>query len=162
VDVPSGSPDSATRIRTSRSRGVPTPMRRTIIIGLALMAPASLGAGVGRPARAAIAYALKDLGVLGGNRGHFSLGYAVNASGRVVGYLRAAGDMVAAFPSGPGGGALKGLGTLGGDLSEGFAVNASGQVTGESAGHAFLSGPDGGALKDLGTLGGDLSTGYAI
>jgi probable HAF family extracellular repeat protein len=75
-----------------------------------------------------------------------------------------------AFLSGPGGGALKDLGTLGGDVSVGNGVNASGQVTGRSnltAGstvddHAFLSGPGGGALKDLGTLGGQFSVGTGV
>jgi probable HAF family extracellular repeat protein len=70
------------------------------------------------------------------------------------------------FLSGPGGGPLQDLGTLGGTSSIGYAVNASGQVAGESTigteGHAFLSGPGGGALKDLGTLGGNTGIGYAV
>ena len=95
--------------------------------------------------------------------------HAVNASGQVAGMSTTTGDGTNvppfhAFLSGPGGGALKDLGTLGGDFSTGPAVNDSGQVTGYAATasnfiHAFLSGPGGGALKDLGTLGGTSSAG---
>jgi probable HAF family extracellular repeat protein len=74
-----------------------------------------------------------------------------------------------AFLSGPGGGALKDLGTLpGGSNSAGKGVNDSGQVTGFSgiaggATHAFLSGPNGGPLKDLGVLpGGTYTQGLAV
>jgi probable HAF family extracellular repeat protein len=73
-----------------------------------------------------------------------------------------------AFLSGPNGGPLKDLGTLGGRDSFGRGVNASGQVAGGAdtgspgVGHAFLSGPNGGALQDLGTLGGVGSEGYAV
>jgi probable HAF family extracellular repeat protein len=60
-----------------------------------------------------------------------------------------------AFLSGPGGGALQDLGTLGGTISYGNGVNASGQVAGwsENAGgldHAFLY--SGGQMLDLNDL----------
>ena len=60
-----------------------------------------------------------------------------------------------AFLSGPNGGPLQDLGTLGGIFSEGLGVNASGQVVGDSttAGgvyHAFLF--SNGVLTDLNTL----------
>jgi probable HAF family extracellular repeat protein len=134
-------------------------MSRTAIARLALMVLAISVGGVARPARAGSAYILKDLGTLPGDSA--SVGYAVNASGQVAGESRTASGALHAFLSGPGGGPLKDLGTLGGGGGEGHGVNASGQVTGwsQAAGfdqyHAFLSGPNGGPLKDLGTLGGE-------
>ena len=62
----------------------------------------------------------------------FSTGYAVNDSGQVAGSSSTAGGADHAFLSGPGGGALQDLGTLGGSFSLGYAVNDSGQVAGES------------------------------
>jgi uncharacterized membrane protein len=92
--------------------------------GLALLVLAAFAAGVARPARAEILYILKDLGTLGG---YPTSGTSVNDSGQVAGYSGAEH----AFLSGPGGGALKDLGTLpGGTFSQGFGVNASGQVAG--------------------------------
>jgi probable HAF family extracellular repeat protein len=99
------------------------------------------------------------------------LGWFTRGSlGRVAGYSTTVGGVAHAFLSGPDGGALKGLGTLGGFASSiGYAVNASGQVAGysynryDNDGHAFLSGPGGGALTDLGTLpGGTVSWAYGI
>ena len=88
----------------------------------------------------------------------------MNASGQVTGYSTAANGTNHAFLSASNGGALQGLGTLGGTSSIGLGVNASGQVTGYSdtgngANHAFLSASNGGALQDLGTLGGTASVG---
>jgi choice-of-anchor C domain-containing protein len=111
-------------------------------------------------------YTLTDLGTLPGFA--YSRGTGVNSSGQVAGSSFTEGGTYHAFLSGPGGGALKDLGTLGGTWSEGFAVNASGQVAGSSltaggAEHAFLSGPDGGPLQDLGTLPGEaFSFGNAV
>jgi probable HAF family extracellular repeat protein len=116
-------------------------------------------------------YILTDLGTLPGDSGSF--GHAVNAAGQVAGTsssVRVSGDAgnVAyhAFLSGPGGGALKDLGTLGGSVSGGFAVNAAGQVAGysdklksqagerltagDAAPHAFLY--SGGQMLDLNSL----------
>jgi hypothetical protein len=52
-----------------------------------------------------------------------------------------------AFPSGPGGGPLTDLGTLGGGTSLGDAVNAPGLVVGTSGAHAVLD--SGGPMLDL-------------
>jgi probable HAF family extracellular repeat protein len=147
-----------------------TIMRRTTMTGLALMALAVSAAEVDRPARAEILYTLKDLGTLPGTTESFARG--VNASGQVVGWTDIEVqvgpgpgnfDLYHAFLSGPGGGPLQDLGTLGGSSSGGYGVNDSGQVAGTSNIHAFLSGPNGGPLKDLGTLPGfDSSHGYAV
>jgi probable HAF family extracellular repeat protein len=138
-----------------------------MMTGLALLALAVSAAGMARPARAEILYTLKDLGTLPGFDS-LSIGQAVNDSGQVAGYSSNAGPTAThAFLSGPGGGPLTDLGTLGGGtLSYGFGVNASGQVAGATsvtaAGsmpyHAFLSAPGGGPLTDLGTLGGTVNS----
>jgi probable HAF family extracellular repeat protein len=86
-------------------------MCRTMMTGLALMTLAVSPAGVARPARAGIDYTLRDLGTLGGLD---SFGQAVNASGQVAGDSTTAGGETHAFLSGPGGGPLTDLGTLGG------------------------------------------------
>jgi probable HAF family extracellular repeat protein len=79
--------------------------------GLALMALAMSAGGVARPARADTVYILKDLGTLPG--GTNSQGRGVNDFGQVTGIADLAGGAPHAFLSGPGGGALKDLGTLG-------------------------------------------------
>jgi probable HAF family extracellular repeat protein len=80
--------------------------------GLALTALAMFAPGVARPARAGIAYTLTDLGTLGG---HPTYGQVVNASGQVAGFSGPQGQITQhAFLSGPGGGPLQDLGTLGG------------------------------------------------
>ena len=110
---------------------------------------------------------LKDLGTLGGR---YSYGVGVNDSGQVAGASDTAAESASgytlthAFLSGPNGGTLTDLGTLGGNYSEGHKVNAHGQVTGyadtATGTHAFLSGPNGARpLKDLGALANDSSTG---
>jgi probable HAF family extracellular repeat protein len=71
-----------------------------------------------------------DLGIL--PRGTNSEGFAVNDSGQVAGYFFTTGGVLHAFLSGPGGGPLQDLGTLGGTNSFGEAVNDSGQVVRES------------------------------
>lgn len=106
--------------------------------------------------------------------GTASFGAGVNDSGQVTGQAIVSGvDHI--FLSGPNGGTLKDLGTLGlqGVGTGGSGVNASGQVVGTDfapdggyhsyAAHAFLSGPNGGTLKNLGILpGGSASTGQAV
>jgi probable HAF family extracellular repeat protein len=138
--------------------------------GLALTALAVSMAGVARPARADIVYTLKDLGTLPG--GTNSSGYAVNASGQVAGQADTATSGSHAFLSGPGGGPLQDLGTLGGINSAGLAVNASGQVVGDATIsvigvtlHAFVY--SGGQMLDLNSLiapgsGFTLSVAYGI
>jgi probable HAF family extracellular repeat protein len=134
--------------------------------------PASGGPGPGTPNYAFLsgpdgAGPLTNLGVLPGMS--FSVGHGVNDAGQVAGdSLNTTSGEAHAFLSGPGGGALKDLGTLGGTQGSGNAVNDAGQVAGTAstasgATHAFLSGPGGGALQDLGTLpGGAYSNGNAV
>jgi probable HAF family extracellular repeat protein len=111
---------------------------------------------------------LKDLGTLGGP---YSYGVGVNDSGQVSGTSDIAAktpqgySISHAYLSGPNGGPLTDLGTLGGGYSEGTRLNMRGQVTGSAATatgavHAFLSGPNGMLpLQDLGALDGVASTG---
>ena len=111
---------------------------------------------------------LKDLGTLGGA---YSYGDGVNDSGQVSGTSDIAAttpqgySISHAFLSGPNGGPLTDLGTLGGSYSNGRKVNSHGQVTGSAATatgavHAFLSGPNGARpLQDLGALDGVASVG---
>lgn len=104
---------------------------------------------------------MKDLSTLGGSRsGMFSLAYAINASGQVVGYsLTPSNDGHHAFLYDASG--MTDLGTLNGSGSDtysyAYAINSSGQVAGASrvsngAMHAFLFSE--GTMKDLGTLSG--------
>jgi probable HAF family extracellular repeat protein len=105
-----------------------------------------------------------DLGTLGG----YSAGYAVNASGQVVGQSAKSGPWPPeehAFSWTAGGGMVD-LGTLGGSYSSGRAVSDSGQVVGwsttsASQTHAF-SWTAGGGMVDLGTLGGSYSQASAV
>jgi probable HAF family extracellular repeat protein len=106
-----------------------------------------------RPARAETLYTLKDLGTLPGFVN--SSGQAVNASGQVAGRADIPGGVEHAFLSGPGGGPLQDLGTLGGTNSLANGVNDSGQVAGTAAIasgslDAFLY--SGGQMLDLNSL----------
>ena len=80
----------------------------------------------------------------------------MNDSGQAVGYATLAdGTTRNAFLSGPNGGPLLDLGTLGGTISDAMAVNNLGQVVGESsiasgAIHTFLY--SGGQMMDLNSL----------
>ena len=85
----------------------------------------------------------------------------------MAGYSTTSNGSTHAFLSGPNGGPLIDLGTLGGSNSYGSGVNDSGQVAGYSetssgSTHALLSDLNGGPLKDLGTLGGNNSRGYGV
>jgi probable HAF family extracellular repeat protein len=101
---------------------------------------------------------LKDLGTLPGFNS--SQGQAVNDAGQVAGFSYTAEPIGPpgpphAFLSGPGGGALQDLGTLGGTSSGAFGVNGSGQVVGyaytaSGAEHAFFY--TGGQMLDLNSL----------
>ena len=105
---------------------------------------------------------ITELGTFGGSD---SIGYALNASGQVVGDSLFAGDFVThAFLYN--GGPLVDLQTLGGSYSSADAINDAGQIVGGSvpAGgldtHAFLYAN--GNMSDLGTLGGSYSYAFAV
>ena len=71
------------------------------------------------------------------------------------------------FISGPNGGAIVELGTLGGTSSFANAINDSGQVTGltydsTSNQRVFLTGSNGAGMTDLGSLGGPHSMGFGV
>jgi probable HAF family extracellular repeat protein len=97
------------------------------------------------------------LGTLAGSDpARFSEGLSVNSTGQVAGASDTAAGAVHAFLSGPGGGPLQDLGTLGGN-SAALGVNDSGQAVGFfdlSAStrdeHAFLF--SGGVMTDLNSL----------
>jgi probable HAF family extracellular repeat protein len=91
-------------------------MHRTALARLALMALTLSAAGAARPARAGTLHILKDLG------GTNSRGWGVNDSRQVAGDARTASGADHAFLSGPGGGPLTDLGTLGGTSSSANAV----------------------------------------
>jgi probable HAF family extracellular repeat protein len=118
------------------------------------------------PARAQISFTLTDLGTLGGS---YSVAYAINDAGYIVGESNLAGDGASrAFSYTPGVG-LADLGSLGGTRSVAYALNASGQVVGEStlssgSGSRAFSHTTGGGMVDLGTFNnnGDYSAAFGI
>ncbi len=150
---------------------------RLALAGLAATGLAALPADAG--------FTITDLGTLGGTE---SFGYAINASGQVVGQSNtAAVSMPSGNPSGAGGGPVldhafrtapnsvitpaSDLGTLGGPSSVANGINASGQAVGSAnlgtttdptnqvfPSHAFISSTGGGPLRDLGTLAGGGNT----
>lgn len=109
---------------------------------------------------------LFDLGTLGG---HFSYGYAVDNSERVVGMsFNAAGAPRAALWMA---GVPYDLGTLGGAKSHAYDINDAGDVVGVAdtaagSSHAFLFTVDGAgnvtSRTDIGVLGGDNAAAYAV
>ena len=110
-----------------------------------------------------------DLGAL--ETGNISVGYAINASGQVVGYSNGEiGVFQAPFLATPGT-AMMYLGTLGGNQAVAQGINSAGQVVGYSNlannppgffdDNAFLLNP-GSTIFDLGTLGGSSSVAYGI
>jgi len=108
-------------------------------------------------------YTITDLGTLGGS---YSIGYGINNSGEVTGFIYTAGNPHA-FLYTPGVG-MQDLGTLsGGSQILGAGINNSGQVTGNGdvdglGGYAFLYTP-GTGMQDLGALpGGSSSHGCGI
>jgi probable HAF family extracellular repeat protein len=108
----------------------------------------------------ATAYAIVDLGTLGGTS---SRANAVNTNGQVVGSSATVAGQSHAFLWQDG--VMTDLGTLGGATSVANGINDKGQVVGSSitaAGqtHAFLW--QEGVMTDLGTLGGASSTATAI
>jgi probable HAF family extracellular repeat protein len=98
-----------------------------------------------------------DLGMLSG--GDYSVAYALNDSGTVVGVSNTATSMHA-FQWTPASG-LHDLGTLHGtDASQAFAINNTGQIAGSSGAHAVIW--SGNGIQDLGTLGGPTSEAHSI
>lgn len=111
---------------------------------------------------------MKDLGNISatGQFVNFSRGYAINASGQVVGWSNNDAGKPRAFLYS--GGQMNDLGTLGGSESRARGINDSGTVvgwsytSGDAATHAFQF-KAGAAMTDLGTLPGNTgSTAAAI
>jgi probable HAF family extracellular repeat protein len=120
-------------------------------------------------------YTVTDLGTLGGS---WSIPYAINASGQVVGQSSRGDNTIHGFrtaadsPINP---ATDDLGTLGGTLSRADGINDFGQVVGSSCtsqcgstngtAHAFRTAANSAInpmTDDLGTLGGEWSEAYGI
>ena len=116
---------------------------------------------------ATVQYTITDLGTLGGER---SYAYAVNNSGRVVGWSEDANDDIRAFLWENG--IMHDLGTLGGERSEAWGINDLGQVagwstlaSGETRGFLWLPEPAYGfpaGMNELDTLGGPFGWAYGI
>lgn len=106
-------------------------------------------------------WSIVDLGALNGT---YSVAWAINDHGQVVGY---GNGVDRAFITGANGSGMSYLDTLGGAKSFAFDINNSGQVTGFSSTdsghlHAYITGANGVGMMDLGTLGGDYSIAYGI
>lgn len=106
--------------------------------------------------------------------GGFSLGLAINSTGRVVGHIRTSQPAPVNYRDlafwGTERSAIVSAGTLGGFHSRAYGINAAGQVVGGSytaggAWHAYRTGPNRSIIPstdDLGTLGGSFSEAYGI
>ena len=106
---------------------------------------------------------MTDLGVLAG--GINSVGYAINASGKVTGYSDA-GVVSKQYPVVWTGTTAQPLDTLGGLKSAGYAINAGGQVVGfsyrPSSNTPHPTVWNGTAITDIGSLGGGSGYAYGI
>lgn len=107
---------------------------------------------------------ITDLGTLSG--GDYSIGWANNCAGQVVGTADTSSGRTDAFLWDPGIGMVD-LGTLGGSVAQAEGINCSGMIVG----HSFLAGdtqtdafvylPNAG-MKDIGNLGGSVSHATAV
>ena len=140
---------------------------------LAGAAAAFLALPLAQPASADMTYAVADIGAFVG--GSYSVAYAVNNAGQVVGNGSTDGVDFMGNPASNAflykANSLINLGTLGGDNSYAYGINGAGQVVGASHTgaydvysspifHAFVY--KAGTMQDIGTLGGDNSYAQAI
>ena len=100
---------------------------------------------------------IRDIGTLAG--GDYSVAYAINDSGVVVGVSNTSTSMHAFQWTSASG--MQDLGTLPGtDASQAFAINNSGQIAGSSGSHAAVWTNN--IIQDIGTLGGPTSEAHSI